>query len=120
MGSAQILKTKKFNNQSIFHLGMAINVFPIFQEVCKRLGYLSKVQPEVSKNTLSEWVAQTFLNPSSMPRTVSRVIQTLENWGFIEIKNGAIRLQDVMINDQKTCVWFVEALGLSNSKTKVF
>ncbi|NMC28848.1 MAG: hypothetical protein GYA45_02105 [Pelolinea sp.] len=119
MGSAQILKTKQVNNQSIFHLGMAINVFPIFQEVCRRLGYLTKVQPEVSKNTLIERVAQTFLTPSSGNRTGSRVIQTLENWGFIEINNSAIRLQDVLINDQETSVWFIEALVLSNSKTKV-
>jgi hypothetical protein len=64
---------------AIFHFGVAINVFPIFKNTAQKIGELAVLQNRFLRNQVIERVSMDYLNPSSIPRIVTRVIQTLEN-----------------------------------------
>jgi len=117
--AAEILRKEKIFQQSIFHLGMAINVFPVFKETCKRLGELSRVQEFIDINNVINRVSQTFLYPSSLPRTVNRVIQTLEDWKLVEVQNKQIRLLEMIIGNKEVGSWVVHALLASQRKPEM-
>lgn len=115
----EIIRKRGSVDYRIFHFGMALNVFPIFLEVCKKLGDLSKLPTEINRNLLAKRVAETYLNPSSIPRVVSRVIQTLENWEFIELKGSTIQLREISIEDPVLGEWFLQALVMADRRNRV-
>ena len=117
--TAELLNNRNIYEQSIFHLGMAINVFPVFKETCKRLGELSRVQEIINRKYVIDRVSQTFLYPSSIPRTVSRVIQTLEDWKLVEVHKKDIRLQEVQIENVEVGSWVVHALLSSQRRAEM-
>lgn len=119
LDASTILKQAKVISHSAFHLGMAINVFPIFQETCRKIGEISKVQPCISRKTIVDRVSQTFLNPSSIPRIVSRVIQTLEDWQFLEVSRDEVRLRKISLESHEESAWVIQALMCSQGKTEL-
>jgi hypothetical protein len=108
--ASQIVEQDPLTQMSILHFGMAINVYPIFYETCKRLGELAHVMLEVEKSALSRRIAETFLNPSSIPRIVDRVLQTLENWGFVFLREGYVKLKEIHLQSENNSSWFIQAL----------
>lgn len=118
-GVAEILNHTPESIHPVFHLGMAMNVFPIFNETCIRIGELSGVQGVFENKSLINRVSSHFLNPSSIPRIVTRVVQTLVDWKFLETSKGIIRLHEVIINQKETCNWFIQALLISNTRREV-
>ena len=117
--AAELLKGENTFEQSIFHIGLAINVFPVFKETCKRLGELSRVQEIINRKNVIDRVSQTFLYPSSIPRTVSRVIQTLEDWKLVEVHKKDIRLREVLIEENHIGGWLIQALMFSHQKKEM-
>jgi hypothetical protein len=106
----EIIRNQSVVNYSIFHLGMAINVFPIFYESCNKIGTLSKSYPYLSRQIIIRRVSETYANPSSIPRIVSRVIQTLVDWGFLLVKEDSYLVKQVSLEDKEISSWFVFAL----------
>lgn len=117
--AAELLKRENTFAQSIFHLGLAINVFPVFKETCKRLGELSRVQEIINRKNVIDRVSQTYLYPSSIPRTVSRVIQTLEDWKLVEVHKKDVRLQEMRIENVEVGSWVVHALLSSQRRAEM-
>lgn len=117
--AGDILVNKGVTEQSLFHLGMAINVFPIFKETCKRIGELAAVQSKLNTKIIGDRVSQIYLNPSSVPRIVSRVIQTLEDWGFVETYHENMRLVTITIDDIDIGAWILSALIYSRQNMEI-
>ena len=95
---------------SVYHFGMAINVFPIFLETCRKIGVLNKVQGYLPKEVLISRIGESFGNPSSIPRIVNRVIQTLKNWGFLEEMDKKLHLKEIQLEDPFAMSWIVLSL----------
>jgi len=106
----EILLNHQVLDNTIFYLGMALNVFPIFKETCRRIGELSKLQADVNKQTIVDRVVESFVNPTSIPRIVARILQTLVDWELIEEKQGKINIRNLEIKEQQVSVWFIQAL----------
>lgn len=117
--AATILKQNNVADLWVFHFGMAINVFPIFRETCRKIGELSRGQPALRRNLIVDRVSQVFLSPNSIPRVVSRVIQTLEDWKLVETYQDNVRLCEIPIEDINIGAWFVQALMFSQQKEEV-
>jgi hypothetical protein len=111
----EILKIQPNLDRAFFHLGMALNAYPIFKEICRKAGELSEIQTSLTNKIIIDRVNETYLNPSSIPRIVSRVIQTLEDWGFIQNVRGSINIQEILIENQAFGSWLIRALMLSRN-----
>jgi len=92
------------------HLGMAINVFPIYREVVRVVGTLARITDQISTRAISARIVEKFPTTSSIPRTTNRVLQTLKDWRFIEIAEGYVTLREVPLQDPKLIDWFIQAL----------
>ena len=116
----EILKIQPNLDRAFFHLGMALNAYPIFKETCRKAGELSEIQTSLTNKIIIDRVNETYLNPSSIPRIVSRVIQTLENWGFFRSMGGnTINMEENLIENPASGSWLIEALMLSRTRTEI-
>lgn len=109
--------TNNYQNFSIFHYGMAINVFPIFRDVCGYVGKLSKLQGQCSSWEIKDRIMEKYGSPLSTPRITDRILQTLYDWKIISHTNNSIRLTDIEIENREVSQWFLLAL-LFTSPTK--
>ncbi|PKO03869.1 MAG: hypothetical protein CVU43_00705 [Chloroflexi bacterium HGW-Chloroflexi-5] len=114
-----VLIEQNIHDFALFHFGMAINVFPIFYETCKKIGTLSVSNPKIDKQLLIQRVSETYANPSSIPRIVDRVVQTLHDWGFIKIDNRKIIITTITIANDQICSWFTYALLQSMNTNEI-
>jgi hypothetical protein len=105
-----ILVNHPATQQSIFHIGMAINVFPVFRETCNQLGVLSRIQGAVPLPIVSSRVAEAYASPKSMQRVVARIIQTLIDWQLLSKDDGSLKLHQMTLKNNEVQSWFVLAL----------
>lgn len=97
-------------NHAILHFGMALNVFPIFREICVRMGEVCRVQQETTTRMIINRVSVKYLSPNFVPQVVRRTTQTLVEWGLVERDKKKLRLRERSIEDHETGMWFVRAL----------
>ena len=117
-----VLSIPKPNDRDItpvFHLGMAINVFPLFQDTCRKIGLLERVNSSLPKQTVVDRVMETYANPSSIPRIVARVLQTLEDWKLINQQDSRISIVTKVITDKDCAAWFILAMIKANNLMEV-
>jgi len=60
-----------------------------------------------------------YLNPSSVPRIVSRVIQTLEDWGFVEINRENVQLVAIKVDDIDIGAWILSTTIYSRQNREI-
>jgi hypothetical protein len=94
----KILVKHRSTKLSIFHIGMAINVFPIFREICNQLGVLNRIQGVVPQPIILSRVAEAYASPKSMQRVVARIIQTLVDWKLLSKEGSSIKLIDIALD----------------------
>lgn len=99
---------------SILHLGMAVNVFPVYNETAKAISILSGFGERIPKQSVVKRVMETFATPSAIPRSVIRVMQTLQDWRLIRIIDQDVTLTRVTINDSKVAAWLLMAAMVAN------
>ena len=103
------------SNRSVLHLGMAINVFPLFREVCGIIGRLNGLQGACTRKETCQRVMERYGNPNSVPRMVGRVFQTLVDWQLIEKSGKEYKTRSIAIENPALAGWFLEALLFSQS-----
>ncbi len=114
-----ILLNHHVTNINVFNLGMALNAFPVFKETCRRIGELSALQKEVYKRTIEERVMEQYLTPTSIPRIVARVLQTLKDWGFISTQKDSITNIPLIIKEELVANWFIYSLLQMNTREEL-
>lgn len=97
-------------NNSLYHFGMAINVFPVFYTTCQKMGELSAIQDQFDTRMIIDRVARDFVSPNSIPRVVTRVIQTLIDWGFVSTHDSILTANKVAVTNTLTSLWLIDAL----------
>jgi len=98
----------------ILHLGVAVNVFPIYRETTKTIGLLDRVIDPIPKQSVVERVLERFGNTSSIPRAVARVLQTLEDWHLISSQDTYLKIVPYDVNDHPIAEWLLTALVIMN------
>jgi len=108
------------NNQTVvLHLGMAINVFPIYRETVRVIGTLERLTDQISTKAISTRVIEKFPTTTSIPRTVNRVLQTLEDWHFIELNQGLVVVKEILLLDPKLVNWYILAILQATEQNEI-
>jgi len=94
----------------ILHLGLAMNIFPLYRETQKAIGVLDRIINPIPKLSIVDRVLETFGNTSSIPRAVARVLQTLEDWGFITNPDNYVTTNKIVLQNDQIAEWFIRAL----------
>lgn len=103
----------------ILHLGMAINVFPIYRETVRVIGTLERLTDQISTKAISTRVIEKFPTTTSIPRTVNRVLQTLEDWHFIEITQGFVVVKEILLPEPKLVNWYILAALRATKRNEI-
>ena len=81
----------------ILHYGLAINVFPLFADICRVTGRLLNLQPTCTNRDIYQRVQEKYGNPQSIERASHRTIQTLIDWGLLTNHNGDISTKEFLV-----------------------
>jgi len=103
----------------ILHLGLALNIFPIYRETTKAIGLLDRVINPIPKQSVIDRLLETFGNTSSIPRAGARVLQTLEDWQFIESLDNYVKINEVDIHNNHFAIWFLKALVTASNSNGI-
>lgn len=105
-----LLKPIDHAQTAVLHLGIAMNVFPIYRETVRVIGTLGRLRDQISNKAISTRVIEIFPTTTSIPRTVNRVLQTLNDWHFIELYQGFVVVKEILLLEPKIVNWFIIAL----------
>ena len=103
----------------IFHLGLAINIFPIYKQCVLVVGTLAKIMDSVTNKAIVDRVMERFPSPTSIPRAVGRVLQTLKDWGFIDLLQNRVTIKEIHVVDPDLVNWYILALLQANSQSEI-
>jgi hypothetical protein len=68
----------------VLHWGMAIAQFPLFQQVVKTVGLLSRLQNDLDKHEIVRRILENYSNQTTIRRATERILQTLHAWNILE------------------------------------
>ncbi len=114
-----LLKPIDHAQMAVLHLGMAMNVFPIYRETMRVIGTLERLTDQISNKAISTRVIEKFPTTTSIPRTVKRVLQTLDDWHFIELNQGIVVVKEILLLDSKLVNWFIIALLKATEQNEI-
>jgi len=114
-----LLKPIDHAQTAVLHLGMAINVFPIYRETVRVIGTLERLADQISTKAISARVIEKFPTTTSIPRTVNRVLQTLDDWHFIEVNQGLVVVKEILLVDPKLVNWYILAILRATEQNEI-
>jgi hypothetical protein len=122
-GKTQLLRSRAIQSgivedlagRNVLHLGMAINVFPLFREVCGVVGRLTGLQGVCTSQETCQRVMEKYGNPKSVPHMVWRVFKTLVDWQLMEKTGKTYKTRLIEVENSTLGGWFLEALLFSQS-----
>ena len=117
--AAVIIRQNLITNLTIFQIGMAWNAFPLFHQVCQKIGEMARVSSSINSKQVTDRILQVYATPTTIPPAVSRVIQTLKDWKLLRLENGEISLNEFIIKDVALGEWLIRALMTANSRAEV-
>jgi len=85
----EIYKTSTVHEKLAVHYGMCIASFPFFLSLGKILGRLFKLQDEVTNAEFYRRVIETLGDRDSIKRAAARYLQSMVQWGLLEISGKA-------------------------------
>jgi hypothetical protein len=62
---------------------------------------------------------ERFPSPTSIPRAVGRVLQTLKDWGFIDLLQNRVTIKEIHVVDPDLVNWYILALLQANSQSEI-
>lgn len=107
---------ENFAYRPLFHYGLALNVFPLFWEVCYATGRILNLQPSCRREDIYQRMREIHSSPVSIVTATKHVIQTLVDWGLLNVNSREISTREIMIEDMALTQWLVAVL-LSARKT---
>lgn len=111
--------TDNHRNRPTLHYGLAINVFPLFADVCRVTGRLLNLQSTCTNRDIYQRIQEKYGNPASIERASYRTIQTLIDWGFLSNHDGSITTKEFLVSDSMTTEWLLTALISVHSTDRI-
>ncbi len=97
------------------HWGMGLCVFPLFRQVAKTIGLLSRIQEVITKQEVISRLLGEYSNQITIRRSIERVIQTFFNWGVLEEKcYGFIPSSPITLSNDRLIEWLFQAVILQS------
>jgi hypothetical protein len=83
----ELWKHVKPEDRLIIHWGLAMASYPYFASVVRQIGRLDRLQGDVHSKALQKRVVELHGDTESVRRAVSRLLQSLTQWGVLEQLN---------------------------------
>lgn len=83
-----ILPDLSTDERLVLHWGMALATYPFFRTTASAMGRLLKLQGEFQINDIRTRVLEQHGNIGTVPRAVSRIVQSVKDWGAIDFIDG--------------------------------
>jgi hypothetical protein len=98
------------DEQVVLHYGIALALFPLFRDTCIQVGRLIQLQGLFNRQEVRQRVMEHYSNQGTIPRSVDRILQTLNNWG-ITAKGDKTKYYVIrkVIKKQSLQLWLLEA-----------
>lgn len=100
----------KPENRIYLHYGMALNIFPLFRDVCRSIGRLANLQTVISRQLIIKRTMEKYSGLHSSQAAVYRVVQTLIDWNLIQDTEGRIAPFPRSVENQNITAWLICAL----------
>ena len=103
----------------VLHWGMCLANFSLFRNTTAIIGRFLRLQGNFLSTEVRQRISEIYGNQGTIPRCVSRIIQSLDNWNIItlESRNQYIATEDIPVTDTNVLGWLIEAL-LTNSENQ--
>jgi hypothetical protein len=108
------------NEQVVLHYGIALALFPLFRDTCIQVGRLIQLQGMFHRQEVRQRVMEHYSNQGTIPRSVDRILQTLNNWG-ITAKGERTKyyVNRKVIKKQSLQLWLLEAAVYSAPEHRI-
>lgn len=93
--------------------GAAVSTYPFFGMTAEITGRLFRLHNDCAISEVQRRMAETYGDRDGVARAVSRVLQSMENWGAIkriEKNKRMINLEPVIIDNDVLTAWLIEAV----------
>lgn len=103
----------------ILHWGMALANFELFQQTTSNMGKLLRLQGSFNSKEIQQRMAEGYSNQGTIPRAVSRIVQSICDWGVIQEtdKHTYEVAQKNQLMDEDLLSWLLQA-ALNRKKNR--
>ena len=103
------------------HYGMFIASYPFFFSLSKILGRLFKLQDEITNAEFYRRVIETVGDRESIKRAAARYLQSLIEWGVLELAGKAVvkPAAKIQLNNSELITWLYSAVLFTSGKERL-
>ncbi len=100
----------------VLHWGMILVHYPFFRSTVGIMGRLLRLQGDFRSQEVRQRVLEIIGNVGTAPRAVSRIIQSVKEWGVIIDDGGRYRANDtITIEKTELAGWLIKAYMISDN-----
>lgn len=95
----------------VLHWGMALANIPLFRDSVTAIGRLLRLQGSFQTKEIQSRMMEIYSNQGTVPRSVARVVQSLQNWGVLVSQPGGLHIAAPghPIRDENLLAWLFAA-----------
>jgi hypothetical protein len=99
------------DDRIVLHWGMALANFELFQRTVSTIGKLIRLQGECNGKEIRKRIAESYSNQGTIPRAVSRIIQSLGEWNVIkEQDKSTYTINNIRtISNEDLIIWLLKS-----------
>lgn len=104
----------------VLHWGMSLAVFPLFKDTAIQVGRLCDLQGSFQRNEIHARLLENYGNIGTLPRSVDRILQSMENWETLEKNNArAYEKTCIRIANPEIEQWLIEVAIFSSPHRRI-
>lgn len=116
----QIHKKGNESEKVVLHWGMSLAVFPLFKDTAIQVGRLCSIQGSFHRNEIHARLLENYGNIGTLPRSVDRILQSMENWKTLEKTNTRVYAKNcIRITNSEIEQWLIEVAINSSTHRRI-
>ncbi len=119
----EALRIHKKGNESekvVLHWGMSLAVFPLFKDTAIQVGRLCSIQGLFHRKEIHTRLLENYGNLGTLPRSVDRILQSMENWETLEKTNTRVYAKNcIRITSPEIEQWLIEVAINSSTHRRI-
>lgn len=99
------------NPRIVLHWGMALANFKLFAQTTTNMGILLRIQGYFHKHEIQQRISEVYSNQGTIPRAVSRIIQSIYDWNIIKVIGNSKYIcgEKIIITNTDLFIWLLQA-----------
>lgn len=105
--------------RTFLHFGLALNVFPLFWDVCQTTGRLLNLRGTCQRKEIHRRMLEKYVNPRSTKVATDRVFQTLVAWDLLIEQNGELSAKANFVDNNQLTQWLIITLLIAQTIDRI-